>query len=308
MRCSKAGLLGAPRLRRAPRSGSRPIRSATSIAAPPTTSSTAATDDIGAFDSPKHAGLPLGQVTRVAPSHIDLELDDATTLLSNGDGLTYLDLQNNLVGLQVNTATALGGRAWRIEANEPVDSLKGLRTGTRLQRNRDMAWDRLLAKKSAERRIGVTMRLSETATGFALALRDADGIRAHVELTHEKQPARDAAKVEPALREHLGRLGNTIFAAERIDLELSQPWFVPASALNVLRRDAVAALESARAAALQRPPRAAAVEPPVPYPGDALTYLANVVQPEGTRFLRRARRADRRCRLREPRGSSATSA
>ncbi|HET7525127.1 MAG TPA: DUF3656 domain-containing protein, partial [Burkholderiaceae bacterium] len=57
---------------------------------------------------------------------------------------------------------------------------------------------------------------------------------------------------------------------------LAQPWFVPPSVLNALRRDAVAALETARAAALHRPERAAAVEPPVPYPGDALTYLANV--------------------------------
>jgi putative protease len=46
--------------------------------------------------------------------------------------------------------------------------------------------------------------------------------------------------------------------------------------LNALRRDAVAALEAVRAAALQRLPRATPVEPPVPYPGDALTYLANV--------------------------------
>ncbi len=51
---------------------------------------------------------------------------------------------------------------------------------------------------------------------------------------------------------------------------------MPASVLNTLRRDAIAALEAARAAALQRPARAAAVEPPAPYPGDALTYLANV--------------------------------
>ncbi|HEU5293644.1 MAG TPA: DUF3656 domain-containing protein, partial [Burkholderiaceae bacterium] len=68
----------------------------------------------------------------------------------------------------------------------------------------------------------------------------------------------------------------TIFEAHTIEIALSQAWFVPPSVLNALRRDAIAALEAARAAALQRPPRAAAVEPPVLYPGDALTYLANV--------------------------------
>jgi putative protease len=242
------------------------------------------TDDLGAFDSPKHAGLPIGHVTRVAASHIELELDDAAAMLSNGDGLTYLDLQNNLAGLQVNTAAALGGRSWRVEGNEPIASLKGLRVGTLLNRNRDMAWDRLLTKKSAERRIAVSMRLSETPTGFALHLIDADGVHASAEAVLANQPARDTARAEPTMREHLGKLGNTIFSAERVDITLSQPWFVPASVLNTLRRDAMAALEAARAAALQRPLRAQAVEPPAPYPGDALTYLANVYNQKAHQF------------------------
>ena len=60
-----------------------------------------------------------------------------------------------------------------------------------------------------------------------------------------------------------------------IGLQLSQPWFVPASALNQLRRDAVAALEAARQAGFApaaRPARGAARA----LPEDTLTYLANV--------------------------------
>jgi putative protease len=234
------------------------------------------TDDLGTFDSPKHAGLAVGHVTRVAASHLEVELDDTAATLSNGDGLTYFDLHNNLVGLQVNTASALGGAAWRVEPNEPVASLKGLCAGTLLNRNRDLAWDRLLARKSAERRIGVSMELSDTPAGLQLKLRDDDGVQASADVAIVKQPARDAAKVEPTIREHLGKLGNTIFEARRIDITHSSPWFVPASVLNALRRDAVTALEAARAAALQRLPRATPVEPAAPYPGDALTYLANV--------------------------------
>jgi 23S rRNA 5-hydroxycytidine C2501 synthase len=234
------------------------------------------TDDLGAFDTPKHAGLPLGHVARVGKTEVDVELADAAAMLSNGDGLTWYTLQNDLMGLQVNTAQPLGGRQWRIVPNEPIAQLKDLRAGTAISRNRDMAWDRLLAKKSAERRIGVAMRVSETHDGFALDVRDADGIHARAAIVHDKQPARDASKVEPSLREHLGKLGATLFALEQLDIAFAQPWFVPASALNTLRRDAMAALEIARAAALQRPPRAAPVQPPVPYPGDALTYLANV--------------------------------
>jgi putative protease len=228
-------------------------------------------DDLGAFDTPKHAGTPIGHVTRVAKASFDVELADDDTSLSNGDGLTYYDLQQELVGVQVNTAEPVGGRAWRVVPNEPVEALKDLRVDTLLNRNRDMNWERVLARRSSQRRIAVRIHFHETRTGFALELVDTVGIRARAEIAHAKQPAHDAGKSDASIREHLGKLGNTIFNASRIDIQFAQPWFVPASALNALRRDAVHALESARASALQRPPRATPVDPPAPYPADALS-------------------------------------
>jgi putative protease len=82
-------------------------------------------------------------------------------------------------------------------------------------------------------------------------------------------------------------LGNTIFAAGEIRLELSAAWFVPASTLNGLRRSAVEQLEAARQAVWQRPPRLAAVEPPVPYPEGDLSYLANVYNAKARAFYAR---------------------
>jgi len=157
-----------------------------------------------------------------------------------------------------------------------MTSFKDLRAGTQLNRNRDMNWMRMLDKASSERRIGVWLRLDETPAGFALTLTDEDGHSATVEAAHAKEPAKDAGKAEATLREHLGKLGTTPFAVMGIALELSQAWFLPASFLNALRRDGVVALETTRAAAYQRPPRAQPVEPPAIYPEDTLTYLANV--------------------------------
>jgi putative protease len=234
------------------------------------------TDDLGAFDSPKHAGLPVGHVAQVAPSHVDIELADDALTLANGDGVTHYDLHHNLIGWQVNTAQRVDGRMWRAWPNEPIESLKGLRVGTALHRNRDQAWDRQLAHKSAERRIGVALRLRATERGFALDATDSEGVSASSETTLARQAARDVVQAQAAIREQLGRLGNTIFEATGIEIAFEQPWFVPASVLNALRRDAIDTLEAARAAALRRPERAAVIEPPAPYPGDALTYLANV--------------------------------
>jgi hypothetical protein len=62
---------------------------------------------------------------------------------------------------------------------------------------------------------------------------------------------------------------------------------VPASSINQLRRDALAALEEARAQAWQRLERAQPVEPPVPYPEDSLSYLANVFNHSARDFYAR---------------------
>ena len=54
--------------------------------------------------------------------------------------------------------------------------------------------------------------------------------------------------------------------------------------MNGLRREALDGLLSARLAAYQRPPRAAAVEPPVAYPETELSYLGNVLNTHSRAF------------------------
>ncbi len=244
-------------------------------------------DDIGAFDTPKNPGLPIGHVRKVGDKWVELETDDPATVLNNGDGLCYYTLQKDLAGLAINRAEKMSAGVWRVFPRDPVSSFKDLRAGTAVNRNRDMNWMRMLDKASSERRIGVWMRLDETTDGLALTLTDEDGIAATARVAQPREAAKDAARAEAGLREHLGKLGTTQFESRGIALELSQPWFVPASVLNGLRRDAVAALETARAEAYVRPPRAAAVEPPVAYPEDTLSYLANVFNHKARDFYAR---------------------
>ncbi|HET6828674.1 MAG TPA: U32 family peptidase, partial [Ramlibacter sp.] len=245
-------------------------------------------DDIGAFDSPKNPGQPIGFVTKVGADWVELALDRPEMLLHNGDGLCYYDLQKELVGLAINKAEPLPQLGqWRVYPKDAVAGLVDLRRGTQVNRNRDMSWVRTLEKKSSDRRIGAWVRLAETAQGFSLTLTDEDGHSACAHAAVEKQPARDADRAAPALREHLARFGSTIFEPIEIQLALSQPWFLPSSALNQLRREAVEALEQARAQAYVRPARAAEVQPPAPYPEDTLTYLANVFNQKARDFYAR---------------------
>ena len=237
--------------------------------------------DIGAFDSPKFVGEPVGEILRLARDSFEV----ATTLtLGNGDGLAYFDTAGALAGMRVSLAerTAAGYRLF--PALESGKLPPGLNAGTRVYRNHDQAFIRLLEKKSAERRIPLRLRLGETADGFALTLADERGITATASLPHAKEAARDPQRTLDALKENLGKLGNTIYAAASIELALSAPWFIPASALNALRREAVAGLDAARAKARQRPPRRPAAEPPTPYPDDALSYLGNVYNRQARAF------------------------
>jgi 23S rRNA 5-hydroxycytidine C2501 synthase len=233
-------------------------------------------DDIGAFDTPKNPGLPVGYVSKVGDKWVELHSDSPDTVLNNGDGLCYYTLQKDLAGLAINRAEKVGESVWRVFPKDPVTSFKDLRAGTAVSRNRDMNWTRMLDKPSSARRIGLWMRFEENAEGFSLTLTDEDGHSVTVGAGHVKETARNAAKAEATLREHLGKLGTTPFAAMGIALELTQAWFVPASFVNALRRDAVAALEAAGAAAYVPPPRAKPAEPPAIYPEDTLSYLANV--------------------------------
>ena len=233
-------------------------------------------DDIGAFDTPKNPGLPVGHVRKLGDKWVELETGLPDTVLNNGDGLCYYTLQKDLAGLAINRTEKLSESVWRVFPKDPMASFKDLRAGTPVNRNRDMNWMRMLDKASSDRRIGVWMRLGETEDGFSLTLTDEDGHSATVVAAHPREAANDTAKAKATLCAHLGKLGTTPFAAMGFALELTQSWFIPASFVNALRRDAVAALEAARAAAYARPSRMQPVEPPVAYPEDTLTYLANV--------------------------------
>lgn len=243
-------------------------------------------DDIGAFDSPKNPGQAIGWVTKVHTDSVELETSDSATVLHNGDGLCYYDLQKELVGLQLNRAEAVPGQIgrWRVFPKDAMASLRDLRKGTEVNRNRDVNWVRTLEKKSSDRRIGVWMALVPTAGGVALELTDEDGITANAVAALPDEAAQDTARNAEQQQAALGKLGTSIFIARNIDVALTSGRFVPASTLNALRRDAVAALEAARQAAWVKPQRAPAVEPPVAFPEDTLTYLANVYNQKARDF------------------------
>lgn len=239
---------------------------------------------IGAFDSPKYVGVELGTVARIGGDNFDLVTDSP---MANGDGLNYMH-KRETVGIQANTVQKLSedaeGQRWRVFPNEGLATLPGLKVGTVIHRNRDHQWEAALTKKSSERKVRANLRLEDTSEGLRLTVTDEDGITTTTHAQLALQPAQQADQALAGLRTSLAKLGNTMFEAGTIEVALSQPWFVPASAINGLRRDAIAAQEAARLAAWQRPERAQPVEPPAAYPETQLSYLANVYNEKARAF------------------------
>lgn len=232
--------------------------------------------DIGAFDTPKFSGEELGKVSKVGKDYFEVETDIE---LHNGDGVCFFDVHKELVGLRVNTVEGK-----RLFPNEmPAD----VRRGMTVFRNRDHAFMRLLEKDSAQRKIAVDINFYETSNGFALTVTDEDGFSATAACEAEKQLAQNVEKSEASLRENLNKLGGTDFVAEIITLQISQPWFIPASVINNLRRDVIEQLTETRRLGYERPARRAAVEPPAIYPEDTLTYLANVYNKKARTFYQK---------------------
>ncbi len=234
---------------------------------------------ITAFDTPAFVGLPIGKLTQLFPDGFAIATQGT---LANGDGLSWLH-KRTVVGTQANRVEKLDDGQWRIWPNDPFDHLPGLKVGAYLNRNRDQAWEQALTKDSAERRVAVDALLFETPDGFALTLTDSDGISATVTIALEKQPA-NQPDVAAGLREQISRLGGTDFSLRDFCTDWTQPWFVPNSVANQIRRNAVTALEAARRAAYARPLRRPAVTPPTPCPEASLSYLANIYNAAARRF------------------------
>ena len=229
--------------------------------------------DIGAFDTPKFAGEEVGKVTKVGKDFFEMT---SSVELHNGDGLCFFDVHKELVGMRINTVDGN-----RLTPNEMPEDM---RRGMTLFRNRDHAFMRLLEKDSAARKINVDLNFYETPDGFALTVTDEDGCSATALIQQEKQPAKNLEKAETNLRENLTKLGGTDFSVRDLNLSIAQAWFLPASAVNGLRRDAIEQLMQVRLASYHRPAKKASAEPPAIYPEDTLSYLANVYNKKARAF------------------------
>lgn len=226
---------------------------------------------IFSFDTPKSLGEEVGFVKEIRGNYLTVA---GVKPFSNGDGLCYLDEQGRLQGFRVN----------RVENNKLFpQEMPRLKPKTRLYRNYDQEFEKVMQKKSAERKISVSICLEENNFGFTLTMSDEDKNQISLALPREKELAR--VPQADNLRNQLGKLGNTPFELNTIELRLTDNWFIPSSELADLRRRAVEKLLEARRITYPQE-RARWVETNHTFPAKELTYLGNVMNHEAEAFYR----------------------
>ena len=240
--------------------------------------------EISSFDTPKSLGEEMGTMKEQRGNYLTVA---GVKPFHNGDGVCFLDEQGRLQGFRIN----------RVDGNKlyPAGDVPRIKPRTRLFRNYDQEFERILASKSAERKIGVGWELADTSSGFALTVADEDGNRITLSFPYPKELARTPQPEN--LRTQLGKLGNTPFevmplggtdspsatTAPAIAINLSQNWFIPASVIADWRRQAIDKLTAARRITYRRelhvwkPTRHR-------FPATSLTYLGNVMNTAARSF------------------------
>ena len=239
--------------------------------------------NIGAFDSPKFVGLPVGEVLKVNKDTLDVEVSEA---LANGDGLNVL-IKREVVGFRANTVEKIGENRYRVWPNEMPADLHKARPHQVLNRNLDHNWQQALLKTSSERRIAVDIELSGWQEQLVLTLTSEDGVTVTHTLDGEFATANNAEKALSQLHDGVAKLGQTLYYARSVEVMLPEALFVPNSQLNQLRRETVDLLDRARLDAYVRGSRKAVASPAPVYPESHLSFLANVYNHKAREFYHR---------------------
>ena len=197
--------------------------------------------------------------------------------LTAGDGLCFFNDDNKLEGFLVNQVNGNN-----ILANKPLS----VKPATLLWRNNDFAFGKQLQGKTSERKISVSMILTETVSGIRLKVIDEDGCETTTNINCEKTLANNQERAKENLETQLAKLGSTAFELTKVDNRLTQQLFLPSSVINELRRKAIEQLEKVRMEQF-RPKATPLVPNELPYYENKLSPLANVTNSKAELFYRR---------------------
>lgn len=179
--------------------------------------------DVFSPDTPKAIGEYVGKVKEIRNGSFNVA---GVATFANGDGLCFINRDNQLEGFRVNRAE--GNRLF------PQKMPSSLKAGTALYRNNDQEFERLLSKNSSERKIHIKMSIEAMPDGFRLTAYIPGAYKVSISQKSELQQAQKP-QTENIIRQ-LTKLGGTIFECNEVSLPSDFNYFIPSSVLSQMRR------------------------------------------------------------------------
>ena len=230
---------------------------------------------IGSWESPKSKGQYIGKLIKTIGGAYEIENGE---LLNNGDGLCYINENNEADGIYVNKVE--NGLAY-------PNVLKELKVGTFIYRNNDAAFIKIVEREdSAVRKISTTLLLTENENGFELIATDEDGYVSTVHLAHAKEQTKNNLSIEDNIKTQLAKTGFTPYTANEINVMFTQNWFLPISKINEMRRTVYEQLSAIRLANYKREEHQI-VKTNHPFPVNQLDFTYNVSNKMARKFYER---------------------
>ena len=182
---------------------------------------------IGLPFTPKSMGEYIGEVSWCNPLRMEIDTDKT---LHNGDGLCFLNQDNELVGLR---ADVVNGKT--VSCNRP----HGAYRGAKIYRNLDMEWQKQVDASTGNRKIDIDLLLKETPDGYELL----DKLSTvNCQLPTDKITANNPQKAAENIRKKALQWGDTVFNPVNLELHFAEPRLIPASLIGEMKRDLVAKL------------------------------------------------------------------
>ncbi len=187
--------------------------------------------NIGSPHTPKSMGEYLGEVKWCNSVQMEIVTDKT---LHNGDGLCFLNQDEELIGIRADVA-----KGNKVSCNRP----HGAYRGAQIYRNYDIEWQRQVDASKGNRKIDIDLLLEETEEGYVLnGKRKTENGEISVfnfPFSVQKIPATNPEKALENIRKKLSQWGDTIYNPINIDIRLSEPYLIPASVLGEMKRQLV---------------------------------------------------------------------
>ena len=193
--------------------------------------------------TPKSMGEYIGEVVWCNPLRMEIKVETRhSTSLHNGDGLCFLNQDNELIGLRADVVNTGRDGVHTVSTNRP----HGAHRGAKIYRNYDIEWQKQVDASAGNRKIDIDLILKETGTGYEMVAVCRDAInRVSTSIQSEKITANNPEKATENIRKKALQWGDTVFNPVNLELQFTEPRLIPASVIGEMKRQLVEKLINA---------------------------------------------------------------